>query len=276
MITFAVVGHNEGRTLGVALADARQAAEDGDQVWFVDSASTDGSAGLAASLGVEVVSAPLGKGRALRAAIARCETPYICFLDADGESSRADIALALRGALSSRDLDMVVADFAWPAKRFLSATSGVYRPLVGALFPEALDRYGSMPFSGFRALRADVELGELPPGFGVETYLNLACVVGGMRTEVVHVGTYDGPVRPHRELGLEVAAVILDLAERHGRLNAVMKPLWERWVDEVVTVARTQPGPGDEVGDYPERLAAAAARPLPPADLSVATTGGGR
>ena len=65
MITFAVIGHNEAPTVANAIGQAAEAAESGDRVWFVDSASTDDSAAIATSLGAEVIAAPLGKGQAM-------------------------------------------------------------------------------------------------------------------------------------------------------------------------------------------------------------------
>ena len=263
MVTFAVVGHNEERYLPAALGQAAEAARDGEPVWFVDSASTDGSAETARSLGVEVVEAPLGKGRAMAAAIERCESDHICFVDADLEGSTRNIPLALREALDGTDPDMVVAEFDWPEKR-LSATVAVYMPLVEALFPEAMERVGRVPFSGFRVLRTSLDL-DLPPGYGVETYLNLLAVVDDLRVEVVDVGRYTGAVRAKRDLGDEVAGVILDMAEADGRLDPALRGRWEAWVEPVSEILRTQPESDEPQGDYPERLMAAAGRPLPPA-----------
>ena len=84
MITYAVVGHNEAALLVNALEQAFAARREGEPVWFVDSASTDGSGELARAVGADVVGAPLGKGRAVATAVERCETQYICIIDADG------------------------------------------------------------------------------------------------------------------------------------------------------------------------------------------------
>jgi hypothetical protein len=262
-VTFAVVGHNEAATLANATLQAMDAAGPGDRVWFVDSASSDGSAEIAAQLGAEVIPAPLGKGRAVAEAINRCDTSHICFLDGDLESSSANIPLTLRRALADDDADMIVAEFSWPAKLFAGAVIGVYRPLVSRLFPEALDRYGAMPFSGFRILRSDLPVGSLPSGFGLETYLNVLCAVRGLRTGVVDVGVFNGPVRTKPELGLEVAQVLLDMATAHGRLDERLRPEWDAWVAAVMEVLWTQPEPDDPPRDYPARLAAVASRPTP-------------
>jgi glucosyl-3-phosphoglycerate synthase len=262
VITFAVIGHDEAALLPNAIAQASEAAGDGDRLWFVDSASKDGSADVARSLGIDVVGAPLGKGEAMALAIARCETTYICFVDADIEFSDANIPLSLRRALAEEPADMIVADFVWPSKRFSHAVVGVYRPLVAALFPEAHERFGGFPFSGFRVLRTDLPLGSLPPGFGVETHLNVLCAAERLRTRVIDVGMYEGPVRAKPTLPKEVGDAILDLAEAYGRLEPGRRRLWDAWVDEVAAVARTQT-PGDPSEDYLDRFAAATSRSLP-------------
>jgi glycosyltransferase involved in cell wall biosynthesis len=266
MITFAVIGHNEAELLPNAIAQAVEACGDGDRVWFVDSASTDGSADVARSLGVEVVAAPFGKGQAMAVAIARCETSHICFVDADIEFSDANIPLSLKRALAEEPADMIVADLVWPSKRFSHAVVGVYRPLVAALFPEAHDRFGRFPFSGFRVLRTDLPLGSLPSGFGVETHLNVLCAAERLRTRVVDVGVYEGPVRVKPTLPKEVGDAILDLAEAYGRLEPGRRRPWDAWVDEVAAVARTQT-PGDPDDDYRARFAAVTSRPLPDPDI---------
>ena len=106
--TFAVIGHNEADRLHVALGQALEAARPGDSVWFVDSASTDGSAARAAELGAEIVDAPLGKGRAMMIAIERCCTPYVCFVDGDLESSDCNVPAALRDGVVASEADLVV------------------------------------------------------------------------------------------------------------------------------------------------------------------------
>jgi len=266
MITFAVVGHNEATLLATAIRQAIEAASPGDRVWFVDSASTDDSAAIARSLGAEVVGAPLGKGRAMMTALERCRRGHMCFLDGDIEQSSSNIAVALREATEREDPDMVVGDFDWPGKRFAGAVDGMYRPLVEDLFPDALHVAPRAPFSGFRVLRSGVEAGPLPWRWGAETYLNLHLAASGKHVTTVDLGVYAGPDRlKTTELGWEVAGVILDLAERHGRLDPAMRPSWEGWVREAMAVLSTQPDVGEPPRDYPERLAEVARRPRPSA-----------
>src|ERR1700722_18546222 len=73
--TFAVVGRNEAERLAGIVGLALEAAQPGDRVWFVDSASEDDSIAVARGLGVdEVIEGPEGKGRAMDAALDRCES----------------------------------------------------------------------------------------------------------------------------------------------------------------------------------------------------------
>ncbi|HEV7845435.1 MAG TPA: glycosyltransferase [Thermoleophilaceae bacterium] len=260
MITFAVVGHNEVALLANALEQAHAASRSGDRVWFVDSASSDGSGELARRLGTEVLRAPLGKGRAVATAVERCRTTHICLIDADLESTTANAPETLRDALKRTGADMVVGEFDWPEKPFRPVTTMIWEPLAGALFPEALRPAGRVPLSGFRILDVALARGTLPEGFGLEVHLNIVGSLDGRRTETAHFGSYAGPVRPNPGLPAEVAAAILDLAESRGRLAASARAEWEAWLEPVLALI------ADTTADDHARrtlLTEAAARPLP-------------
>jgi glucosyl-3-phosphoglycerate synthase len=263
-ITFAVVGHDEAATLERAVRQALDAARPADAVWFVDSASTDGSGSLASALGVEVVEAPLGKGRAVAVALERCATPWLCTLDADLLESEANLAGLLRDAVAEGGTDMVTGAFDTSFRR-TSVTRALYHPLVGALFPEAVDPELRVPLTGYRAWRAALDVAPLPEGFGLETHLNVLVPLLGGRVRTIDVGRYLGPRRYGQvpRIGHDVGAAVLDLAARWGRLDPALRPAWEAWVEAVVAVIATQPGAGEEDDEYFERLDAAAARPLP-------------
>lgn len=264
-ITFAVLGHNEVELLATAVGQAREALEPGDSLWFVDGQSSDGSAELAASLGAEIVEAPLGKGRAVALAIGRCETPYVCLLDADIEHSTKNIPLTLAQALEEEPADMLVGEYEWPGRRVWHSMRAVYGTLVPALFPETLERVGRMPYSGFRLLRADLPLGAIPEGFGLESHLNVLSGALDWRVRPVDIGLYTGPTRRKPELGREVGEAVLDVAVAHGRLDPALRPQWDAWLADLMAVLLAQPPIGAPQDGYQDRLAAAAARPLPPA-----------
>src|ERR1700736_4489236 len=132
--TFAVVGRNEAQTLGGVIQAARQAACAGDSVWFVNSGSSDGSAAIARRLGVEVIEAPAGKGRAIASALGRCETRYLCLLDADWVEWEINIPLELRAATLQGGAEMVVGSCTDGRRRVTAPM--LYWPLVDALFPD--------------------------------------------------------------------------------------------------------------------------------------------
>jgi glucosyl-3-phosphoglycerate synthase len=265
------MAHNEEPLAAEAVRQALEAARPGDRIWFVDSASSDGSAGVARSLGVEVMPAPLGKGQAMTAVLERCRSGLVCFLDADIAESSSNIPRVLRDAVDAGGEDMVVGEFDWPAKPFSGAQSGIYRPLVADLFPDAVHIAPKTPFSGFRILDTALGIRRLPPRWGPETYLNLLLTATGRTVGTAYLGVYDGPQRLKAvDLGNDSAAVILDMAERHGRLDRGLRPAWEEWVASMVEVLSTQPGAGEPVGDYVERLAEAAGRPRPPARVALA------
>ncbi len=261
--TFAVIGHNESANLAGALAQAFDAAEDGDRVCFIDSASTDTSAEIAASLGAEVIVAPLGKGRAMATALSHCRDGYICFIDADLEYSSSNIPAALRAATVASGADMVIGDYETERRR--SVTPAIYRPLVGALFPSAA--HFKQPLSGFRALNAELELGEWPPGYGIETHLNLVLVAAGRSVATTDLGFYRGPLRGYANvpaIGRDVAAAILDFAEEQELLDRAARPGWDSWVFDVIAAIEAQPPVEASDEEYLAALDALAARPLPP------------
>lgn len=255
IFTFAVIGHDEAELLPVALDQALAAAGPGDAVVFVDSGSSDGSADVARRRDMRVLSAPAGKGRAMALALGEAESDYVVFVDADIRRSATNIPAALRAEAERTRADLVVGDIDWPERPLLN-TRNVYRPLVGALFPEAIEPIGSTPFSGFRALRTAFDWGALPPGFGVETHLNLRAVGRGGAVALARLGRYEGPVRPKPLLGREVGAAILDAAVELGRLAPERRPEWEEWLERVVAAIAA--------GDV-DRAARAGRSALPPA-----------
>jgi glucosyl-3-phosphoglycerate synthase len=264
--TFAVVGRDEAKTLAGVLEQAQHAALPGDRVWFVDSASRDDSATIARRLGVEVVGAPAGKGRAIAAALDRCEQGYICFIDADLFGWTTNIPATLRAAVLASGAEMVVGGYESDRRR--SITPAIYWPLVDALFPDHGGPRYPRPLSGLRAIDVTVPVGPLPPGYGVETHLNLALAAAGRTVCLADLGVVRGPLRGYanvNEVATAVTAAILDFAVTHGRLDADLRPRWEGWVREVLDVIAGQPPPGAPDEDYLARLEAVGGRPLPPA-----------
>ena len=266
MITFAILGHNEAATIANAVQQARAAAGPGDRVLAVDSGSTDDMAAVARRAGADVLTAPAGKGLAMAAAVAATDSPWMCFLDGDVDSGSPSYAAALRAAIGQTQADHLVGEFEDRAASVLSNTYAVYEPLVAGLFPEAAGRFGSKPLTGFRAVRRTfLRPGEFPPGFGIEAHLNLSVLLQGGSHAVVPIGHYSGPFRYKPYMGLEIAAAVLDLAERAGRLSPSRRPEWQAWVDEAVNIIAGYQGTEEERPAFVEQLGKLAGRPHPPA-----------
>lgn len=265
MITFAVIGHNESPTLARALAQAAAAARDGDRVWFVDSASSDDSARVARDAGAEVISAPLGKGSAIAAALGRCETPWFAYLDGDQHASERNLAVELRAGIESDGADLVLGEFVIAGDSANLVTPALIAPLLGALFPEAVGSFGARPLTGFRALRTDLELGVLPPGFGVEMHINLTALLLGARIAVRQVGWFEHRFRSKPGVALEISAAVLDAAQHSGRLAPARRPAWDAWCTAVSDVYATWRNDTARREAFEAQLSAVAARPLPPA-----------
>ena len=241
MTAFVVVGHNEAPTLRRSIGQAIDAALAGDRIVFVDSASTDGSADIAESLGVEVLRAPAGKGRAVAAAFGACGAgDAVCVVDGDTVRSECNIPATLRDAFEATGADMVVATFT-EAARVRVIQPAIYRPLVAALLPEAVGVSEPTPIAGFRALVPGAEIGPLPPGYGLETHLNLRFALLDRKVAVVDIGEYRGRVRGYENIprmARDITAAILDAAESAGRIGPRTRPRWEAWIRPVIDLTR--------------------------------------
>ncbi|MEA2309577.1 MAG: glucosyl-3-phosphoglycerate synthase [Thermoleophilaceae bacterium] len=264
-ITFAVIGRNDGSLLPAALRDVTSAARPGDRVLYVDGSSSDGSAEIARSHGVEVIAAPVGKGRSMEIALRSARTPYLLFFDADLERSEHNIAERLRDALQVEQPAMLVGEITQPGRRVV-VIRRLHSAFMRALFPEARRPPGPAPMSGFRIISTDVDTGRLPPGYGIETHLNIRLVMDGERVTSTPVGEYIGPTRGYvtaAPMGVEIAQTILDSAESYGRLSPSMRPRWEAWSVPIIQLAMEaarDPSPWEELNERARELAW---RPLP-------------
>jgi glycosyltransferase involved in cell wall biosynthesis len=265
-VTFAVIGRNEAPTLRIALLQALDAARPGDRVVFVDGASSDRSDAIADALGVEVVQAGLGKGRAIAAAGRTAAGSPLCTIDADIEHSERNIPAALRDEFERSGADMVVSNIV-ERNRVRIVVPGLYRPLVGALFPEAVDVAGRTPLSGFRMLAPGRIPKRLPSGFGVETHLNIRFAVDGLRVKVMPAFRYHGPYKAYanvERMAHDIVEAILDLAVAEGRLEPSVRAEWEAWAQAVIEHGRALPVPMSGRSAFEDRVMELGARPLPP------------
>jgi hypothetical protein len=269
--TFAAVGRNESRTIAGVIDQASHAARAGDRVWFVDSASSDNSAAIARGRGALVIEAPAGKGRAIAAALARCETRYLVLLDGDLVEWTTNIPATLREAAVRTGAQMVLGS--WTDRRQRVTAPALYWPLVNALFPdfgrycEGVSPVAEVPLSGLRVIDTSVPLGELPRGWGVEAHLNLQFGAAGCRIASCDLGVVRGAWRfgHSGEVSADIVKAILDFAVADGRLEPELRPQWQSWAGDIVAAIARRPAPEAPDEEFRAEVARLAARPLPPA-----------
>jgi glucosyl-3-phosphoglycerate synthase len=263
MFTFVIPARNEQDSVATIVGQACQAAQPGDRVLVVDSASTDATAQRAAAAGAEVLRGPPGKGAAMAAAISVVATPWVCFLDADLISAELNVPAALRQAAASGDADHILGDYEYAdTATILASTFTMYEPRVAEFFPE-VGALGANSLTGYRAIRRSYLDGPLPADFGVESHLNITTAVAGGTASVCHLGIIASRFNHKPDMCQEIARTILDLAVAHNRLPPDERSRWNTWVEGGVPAIH---GVGATNGRSAvlARLFAAVRRPMPP------------
>ena len=263
MFTFVIPARNEQDSVTTIVRQACQAAQRGDRVLVVDSASTDATGQRAAAAGAEVLCGPPGKGAAMAAAIGDVSTPWVCFLDADLISAEVNVPATLRLAAVAGTADHVLGDYEYAdAGTILASTFTIYEPLVAEFFPE-VGLLGANSLTGYRAIRRSFLDTLLPLDFGVESHLNISIATAGGKAAVCYLGVIASRFRYKPEMCREIARSILDLAVAHDRLDPSERSNWNAWVDGGVPAIRGVGG-ADGRSAALARLFAAVRRPMPP------------
>ncbi|MHC3473330.1 glycosyltransferase family 2 protein [Streptomyces sp. 7R007] len=264
MFTFVIPAHNEEATVATIVEQALAAAHPGDRVLVVDSGSTDDTAAQARKAGAEVLDGPLGKGAAMRLAVASVDSEWVCFLDADLVSSERNVPALLRAAAADGGADHVVGDYEYDHPgTILASTFTIYEPLTARFFPE-VGHHGANALTGYRAVRTrHLRAAGLPSDFGVETFLNISVALAGGRVRVCHLGVIGSRYRFHGgSMATEIGTRVLDLAEEHGRLDPADRPQWDEWL--AAGVAAIAPNTADQGRSAVlSRLFSTVRRPMP-------------
>jgi glucosyl-3-phosphoglycerate synthase len=263
VFTFVIPARDEQDSVATIVRQACQAAQPGDRVLVVDSASTDATGQRAAAAGAEVLRGPPGKGAAMAAAIADISTEWVCFLDADLISSAVNVPATLRQAAVAGTADHVLGDYEYSDPgTILASTFTIYEPLVAEFFPE-VGALGANSLTGYRVIRRAYLDGLLPLDFGVESYLNISIAAAGGKAAVCHLGVIASRFKYKPDMCREIARSILDLAVAHDRLDPHDRPSWNTWVDDGVPAIRGVGGTDGRSAAL-ARLFAAVRRPMPP------------
>jgi glucosyl-3-phosphoglycerate synthase len=252
-VSICLPARNEARTIGPILAQlvSLQAAGAVDQIVVVDS-STDGTASIASSYGVEVydketlmpqLGPVLGKGDALWRSLHVLKGDIVCFLDADSEHFGAHFACGLLGPLvlgtgshppSHPPISFVKGFYRRPFRvgevtlpegggRVTELTA---RPLLNLFYPELASFV--QPLAGEMAARRSL-LERLPfaTGYGVDIALLIDAyrAVGLDGLAQVNLRLRQNAHQPLRDLGPMAFAVLQAVATRLEREGRVRGPL---------------------------------------------------
>ncbi len=157
-VTAVVPARNEEATIGTVVRECFNYA---GKVIVVEGGSSDRTAKVAAAAGALVVrDQGLGKGAALRLAVAQVDTPYCVFVDADGSHDPIDIPM-LVAPLKTGEADHVTGSRLLGGSDELHGGGDEFLRLAGSAFITYLinRRFGtrlSDSQNGFRAIRTDV------------------------------------------------------------------------------------------------------------------------
>ncbi|MDY6829466.1 MAG: glycosyltransferase family 2 protein, partial [Pseudomonadota bacterium] len=173
-VSVVIPAKNESGALGTLLPKLIQVVAP-VQVLLVDDGSTDGTAAIARSFGVQVVSHPysMGNGAAIKSGARAAKGDTIVFMDADGQHDPADIERLV--ARLNEGYDMVVGARSRGGQASLGR--GVANRLYNRLASYMANRRVEDLTSGFRVVRADKFrefLHLLPNGFSYPTTSTMA------------------------------------------------------------------------------------------------------
>jgi hypothetical protein len=123
---------------------------------------------------------------------------------------------------------------------------GFFAPLAGALYPEALPRVGSTPWSGQRAALRELWPETLPDGFTVDLAILMHWNKYATTLRPVLADDWMNPQRPKPDLMIQEFDLIADQAISDGRLSASGKAALSEWYESAhALMARYRPGTDD-------------------------------
>jgi len=184
-----------------------------DQIIVVDDGSCDGTARVAKSMDVEVVSHPTnrGKGAAIKTGIQHARGDILLFLDADLQSIKPCKITSILHPLQHDEADFVKTSFSRARGR---VTELVVKPLLRVTLPFISF---SQPLSGQFAIRKSlVEKLEIDDKWGVDIQILLKMVCQGVRITEVDIGYLTHKKQPFENLTVMSEQVIRTILSEIG------------------------------------------------------------
>lgn len=257
-VTVCIPAHNEAATLGKAIALVKRSAARSrglvSEIMVVDDRSSDGTADVARSAGVRVISTAVeckdfggsrGKGDAIWSGLRRCETDLIAFVDADVTVlSLGFVKRLIRPLLSSTDVRLVKGHFRRASGNDATGrvTTLTARPLLTLMHPQLA--HLKEPLSGMFAGRVET-LGHLwldcDYGVDVGILLDVAHAHGADSICEVDLGKLEHRYRTLESLSVTAQQVARAILARSSGTSLL---------HDDVSVRRVPPRWGARIGDY--------------------------
>lgn len=240
-VTVVLPSREVADTIGRIIEQIRSLEPLVDQVLVVDSASVDGTAGIARGLGAEVhqesdlmpdFGQVLGKGDAMWRALSVARGDLVVYLDADTRDFPAHFVPGMLGPLiTGESVDFIKGTFVRPftteTGERLSRDGGrvtelTARPLLSAFYPELAGF--TQPLAGeVSGRRTMFESIPFAAGYAVETamLLEVRDAVGVARMAQVDLGerlNYHQPLPQLGPMAYAVLRAVLERLRRDGRL----------------------------------------------------------
>lgn len=234
-VNVVIPAHNEAATVADVVTDCRKGLEllavDGEVIVSA-SACTDGTAAIAADTGATVITAPIGKGAAVKAGIAATNGDIVCLVDGDiryfGE--RPLVAILVDPILHGI-ADATITDLYWRPLYPQMWLYAFFAPLAGQLFPEMLPKCGSTPWSGQRAARRELWPSDLPDDFTVDLEVLMHWNIKALRLRPVIADDWVNPQRPKPDLMPKEFDIVVKHALAQNRIAPATVPALRRWFD---------------------------------------------
>jgi glucosyl-3-phosphoglycerate synthase len=249
-VSVIIPAHNEAETIHEVVSESRRGLEilgvDGEIIVSA-SACTDDTANRAADAGATVVTAPVGKGAALRTGFAASTGEIVCLVDGDIRYFGVEpLSAVLVRPILQGIADATITDLYWRPLYPQMWLHAFFAPLAGILFPEMLPKCGSTPWSGQRAVLRHLWPADLPDGFTVDLELLLHWNTHALRLRPLIADDWVNPQRPKSDLMAEEMRVLVRRALQDDRLDPDAVPAVERWFEAAHhLMAAYRPGTDD-------------------------------
>jgi phosphoserine phosphatase len=209
---------NEARTVA-SVVEFALGSKGVAEVVVLDDGSVDDGAERARAAGARVITSTiLGKGASMEDGLRLARHDVIVYLDGDLEGLAPDLIERLTEPILEDRADFVKGAFSRAGGRVTTLTA---KPLLQCFFPELA--YLEQPLGGIvAAKRSLLERVTFETDYGADVALLIDASVLGARIVQVDVGRIQHDSQPLAALGdmaKQVVRVILDRAERHGRLR---------------------------------------------------------